>query len=77
VSPYAAITRARTSATAAALAATLELAAASWVVAIRQMSGMEMGVAAFAFFVGLCPSGRDSAAKNEEPVAASTTNLTR
>jgi hypothetical protein len=41
------------------------------------MSGMEMGVAAFAFFVGLCPSGPDSAAKNEEAVAPSTTNLTR
>jgi hypothetical protein len=81
VSPYAAITRARTSATAAALTATLGLAAASWVVAIRQMSGMDMGVAtrlgSFAFFVGPCPSGPDSAAENEELVAPSTTNLTR
>jgi predicted metal-binding membrane protein len=41
----------------AALATTLGLAAASWVVAVRQMSGMHMGVAtelgSFAFFVGL------------------------
>jgi predicted metal-binding membrane protein len=46
-----------TVATAAGLAAMLALAAASWVVAIRQMSGMDMGVAtrlgSFAFFVGL------------------------
>lgn len=80
MSPYAASTRARTSATAAALTATLGLAAASWVVAIRQMSGMDMGVATrlgwFAFFVGL-PSGPDSAAENEELVAPSATNLTR
>lgn len=73
MSPYAAITRA----TAAALTATPGLAAASWVVAIRQMSGMDLGVAtrlgSFAFFVGLCPSGPDSAAEN----APSTTNLTR
>jgi predicted metal-binding membrane protein len=44
-------------ATAAALTATLGLAAASWVVAVRQMNGMEMGVAtrlgSFAFFVVL------------------------
>ena len=43
--------------TAAALTATLGLAAASWVVAIRQMSGMDMGVAtrlgSFAFFAAL------------------------
>ena len=43
-----------TGATAAALSATLGLAAASWVVALRQMSGMDMGVAtrlgSFAFF---------------------------
>jgi predicted metal-binding membrane protein len=43
--------------TAAALAATLGLAAASWVVAIRQMSGMDMGVdtrlGSFAFFAAL------------------------
>jgi predicted metal-binding membrane protein len=42
---------------AAALTATLGLAAAGWVVAVRQMSGMEMGVAtelgSFAFFVAL------------------------
>src|SRR5438067_10848834 len=40
-----------------ALAATLGLAAAAWVVAVRQMTGMDMGVAtrlgSFAFFVGL------------------------
>jgi hypothetical protein len=51
------LTSARTAATAAALTATLGLAAASWVVAIRQMNGMDMGVAtrlgSFAFFVGL------------------------
>jgi predicted metal-binding membrane protein len=39
------------------LASTLGLAAASWVVAVRQMDGMDMGVAtrlgSFAFFVGL------------------------
>src|SRR2546425_12102878 len=34
-----------TAATAAALTATLGLAAASWVVALRQMNGMDMGVA--------------------------------
>jgi predicted metal-binding membrane protein len=39
----AATTRARTAATAAALTATLGLAAASWAVAVRQMSGMDMG----------------------------------
>ena len=42
---------------AAALAATLGLAAASWVVAVRQMNGMDMGVAtrlgSFAFFVAV------------------------
>lgn len=46
----------RTAATAAALAATLGLAAASWVVAVRQMSGMDMGPAtrlgSLAFFMG-------------------------
>ena len=51
------MTRARTAATAAALAATLGLAAACWVVAVEQMSGMDMGVAtplgSFAFFVAL------------------------
>jgi len=44
-------------ATAAALTATLGLAAASWVVAVRQMSGMDMGVAtrlgSFAFFAAV------------------------
>ena len=44
-------------ATAAALTATLGLAAASWVVAVRQMNGMDMGVAtrlgSFALFVAL------------------------
>src|ERR1700716_402801 len=48
---------ARTSATTATLTATLGLAAASWVVAVRQMNGMDMGVAtqlgSFAFFVVL------------------------
>jgi predicted metal-binding membrane protein len=53
----AAMTSARRAATAAALTATLGLAAAFWVVAVRQMDGMDMGVAtelgSFAFFVGL------------------------
>ena len=44
-------------ATAAALAGTLGLAAAAWVVAVRQMSGMDMGVAtrlgSFAFFAAV------------------------
>jgi predicted metal-binding membrane protein len=44
-----------TAATAAALAATLGLAAAAWVVAVRQMDGMDMGAAtelgSLAFFV--------------------------
>jgi predicted metal-binding membrane protein len=39
------MTNARTAATATALTATLGLAAASWVVAVRQMSGMDMGIA--------------------------------
>jgi predicted metal-binding membrane protein len=43
--------------TAAALAVTLGLAAAAWVVAVRQMNGMDMGVAtelgSFAFFAAL------------------------
>jgi predicted metal-binding membrane protein len=51
------VTSARTSLTAATLTATLGLAAASWVVAVRQMSGMDMGVAtrlgSFAFFAVL------------------------
>jgi predicted metal-binding membrane protein len=46
-----------TAAAAAALAATLGLAAASWVVTVRQMGGMDMGVAtrlgSFAFFAAL------------------------
>ncbi len=46
-----------TAATAAALTATLGLAAAAWVVAVRQMNGMDMGVAtrlgSFTFFVVL------------------------
>jgi predicted metal-binding membrane protein len=41
----AAVTSARTAATAALLTAALGLAAASWVVAVRQMNGMDMGVA--------------------------------
>jgi predicted metal-binding membrane protein len=45
----------RAGATAAALAATLGLAAAAWIVAVRQMTGMDMGVAtrlgSFAFFI--------------------------
>jgi predicted metal-binding membrane protein len=49
--------RAGTAATAAALTLTLGLAAASWVVAVRQMSGMDMGMAtrlgSFAFFAVL------------------------
>ena len=49
--------RTGTAATAAALAVTLGLAAVAWVVAVRQMSGMDMGVAtrlgSFAFFAGL------------------------
>jgi predicted metal-binding membrane protein len=52
-----AMTSTRTAAAAAALAATLGLAAASWVVAVRQMNGMDMGVAtrlgSFAFFVAV------------------------
>jgi predicted metal-binding membrane protein len=47
----------RSLATTAALAATLGLAAASWVVAVRQMNGMDMGAAtelgSFAIFVAL------------------------
>ena len=49
----AAMTRARTAATAAALTATLGLAAASWVVAVRQMSGMDMGVPVALAITGL------------------------
>src|SRR5215831_14651047 len=53
----AAVTGSGTAATAAALAATLGLAAASWVVAVRQMTGMDMGMAtrlgSFGSFAGL------------------------
>src|ERR1022692_2854263 len=53
----AALTSARTAATAAVLTATLGLAAAAWVVAVWQMNGMDMGVAtrlgSFAFFVAV------------------------
>jgi predicted metal-binding membrane protein len=53
----AATTGARTAATGAALVTTLGLAAACWVVAVRQMNGMDMGVAtdlgSFGFFVAL------------------------
>jgi predicted metal-binding membrane protein len=49
------MTSARTSTTAAALAATLGLAAAAWVGAVQQMNGMDMGVStelgSFGFFV--------------------------
>jgi predicted metal-binding membrane protein len=48
---------ARTAATASALAATLGIAGASWIVAVRQMDGMDMGAAtelgSFTFFVSL------------------------
>lgn len=51
------MTSARAAPTAAALTATLGVAAASWVLAGRQMSGMDMGVAtqlgSFPFFVAL------------------------
>jgi predicted metal-binding membrane protein len=51
------MTTTRTAATASALTATLGLAAASWVVAVRQMNGMDMGVAtrlgSFSFFVAV------------------------
>jgi predicted metal-binding membrane protein len=51
------MTSTRTAPTAAALTATLGLAAASWVVAVRLMNGMDMGVAttlgSFGFFVAL------------------------
>src|SRR5258705_10313050 len=54
---FARTTSAGTAATTAALTATLGLAAASWVVAVRQMNGMDMGVAtrlgSFVFFVAL------------------------
>jgi predicted metal-binding membrane protein len=51
------MTIARTTEAAAALTATLGLGAASWVFAVRQMNGMDMGVAtqlgSFAFFIAL------------------------
>jgi predicted metal-binding membrane protein len=51
------MTSGRTAATAVALAATLGLAAACWVVAVRQMNGMDMGAAtelgSFGFFLAL------------------------
>jgi predicted metal-binding membrane protein len=55
--PGSAVPSPGTATAAAALAATLGLAAASWVVAVRQMNGMDMGVAtrlgSFAFFAAL------------------------
>ena len=54
------MTDARPAATAAALMATLGVAAASWFIALRLMNGMDMGVAtglgSFAFFVVLWAS---------------------
>jgi predicted metal-binding membrane protein len=51
------MTSVRSATTAAVLTATLGLAAASWVVAVRQMNGMDMGVAtglgSFGFFVAV------------------------
>lgn len=51
------MTSARPASTISALTATLGLAAASWVVAVRQMAGMDMGVGtdlgSFPFFIGL------------------------
>ncbi|MGH2808449.1 MAG: DUF2182 domain-containing protein [Actinomycetota bacterium] len=51
------MTSSRTAATAAALAATLGLAGAAWIVAVRQMNEMGMGAAtelgSFAFFIAL------------------------
>ncbi len=53
----AAMTSGRTAATATGLTTTLGIAAASWVVAVRQMNGTDMGVAAglgsFGFFAAL------------------------
>jgi predicted metal-binding membrane protein len=52
-----AVTAARTAATAVLLTAKMGLATASWIVAVRQMNGMDMGTAtrlgSFAFFAGL------------------------
>jgi predicted metal-binding membrane protein len=57
LAPTAAVMRARPSAIATALLATLGLAATCWVITVRQMTGMEVGVAtqlgSFAFFVAL------------------------
>ena len=59
----------RTAGQAAALTATLVLAAASWVVAVHRMSGMDMGVAtelgSFPFFVtvGVDDGGDDAAGR--------------
>jgi predicted metal-binding membrane protein len=54
------VTSAGTAATAAALTVTFGLAAASWVVAVRQMDGMDMGVAtelgSFGFFAAVWAS---------------------
>ena len=54
---FTSVATARTPATAAALTATLGLAAASWVVAVWQMHGMDMGVAtrlgSFGFFIAV------------------------
>jgi predicted metal-binding membrane protein len=51
------MTTTRTAATASALTATLGLAAASWVLAVRQMNGMDMGaqtrLGSFAFFIAV------------------------
>jgi predicted metal-binding membrane protein len=54
---FATMTSSPTTATVAALTTTLGLAAASWVVVLRQMNGMDMGTAtplgSFAFFIAL------------------------
>jgi predicted metal-binding membrane protein len=51
------MTSTRTAATASALTATLGLAAASWVLAVRQMNGMDMGsqtrLGSFGFFLAV------------------------
>src|SRR4030081_2195321 len=51
------MTSSRTVATTSALTATLGFAAASWVVAVRQMNGMDMGaqtrLGSFGFFIGV------------------------
>jgi predicted metal-binding membrane protein len=56
-SPSAVMTRASSATTAAALTTTLGVAAASWVVAVRLMNGMDMGaetrLGSFAFFVAV------------------------